>query len=116
MIRAVLSLFGAIALTACQHHPAPQPAVLIDADAATLDAVRAGLAPTMGRANIEFGAGDPTVSPSIAVLPPKPSALETQSVAMPTLFNLYMKGATCVAIREGTEEEIILQNVACRPL
>lgn len=115
MIRATLSFFTAIALAACQHNQAPAPAVLVDADAETLDALRTAFALVLGRANVEFGAGDPTVSPSIAVLPPKPTDLETQSAAMPTMFDLYVRGDTCFAVRRGDETEIKLANIACRP-
>ena len=115
MIRAILSFFGVIALSACQHNQTPTPAVLVDANAETLDALRTALAPAMGRTNLEFGAGDPTVSPSVAILPPKPTALETQSTAMPTLFDLYVEGDTCFAVRRGDDTEVFLPGVTCRP-
>ncbi|MEM9178681.1 MAG: hypothetical protein AAGA89_03175 [Pseudomonadota bacterium] len=115
MIRATATLFSALALTACQHTTAPVPAVLVEADADSLDALRAGLAQAMDRAQIEFGAGDPTATPSVAVLPPRPTALETQSTALPTMFDLYVRGDTCFAIERGADAEIVLPGVTCRP-
>ena len=113
-MRVVSALLGALALTACQHTQTVTPAVLADAETSTMDALRASLASAMGRAEIEFGAGDPTMTPSVAVLPPKPSSFETQSPAMPTLFELYMRGETCFAIRQGDDIEIALPGVPCR--
>ncbi|MEM6557046.1 MAG: hypothetical protein AAF642_14300 [Pseudomonadota bacterium] len=114
MIRATAAFLNALTLAACQHTTAPEPAILVEADADSLEALRAGLAQAMNRAQIEFGAGDPTATPSVAVLPPKPTALETQSTALPTMFDLYTRGETCFAIQRGAESEIVLPGVTCR--
>ncbi|MEO1322377.1 MAG: hypothetical protein AAFV59_05160 [Pseudomonadota bacterium] len=116
MIRIISLLAGTLALGACQHHSPAQPAVLADASAETLDAVKGNLAQAMNRGQIEIGAGDPTTIPSISVLPPPPSTFETQSPAMPTIFKLYVRDGLCFAIAEGTVEEVPLPGVACRPL
>lgn len=80
-----------------------------------MTALRAALAESMDRATIELGAGDPTVTPSIAVLPPKPTTFETQSPALPTMFDLYMRENYCFAMRRGDDAEIALAGVRCRP-
>jgi len=80
-----------------------------------MTALRAALAQSMDRATIELGAGDPTVTPSVAVLPPKPTTFETQSPAMPTMFDLYIRGDDCFAMRRGDDAEIALEGVRCRP-
>ena len=115
VIRALVSLLGAAALAACQHAQPTKPAVLQAADTDSLDALRAALGQAMDQAEIELGAGDPTETPSVAVLPPKPSRFETQSPAMPTLFDLYIRGETCFAVRRGEAVEIALPGVSCRP-
>ncbi|MEM7330081.1 MAG: hypothetical protein AAF437_15165 [Pseudomonadota bacterium] len=115
VVRGFFSLASALILSACQHHAGPVPAVLADADTATVEALKSSLATAMDRAQIELGAGDPTQVPSVVVLPPKPSTFETQSPAMPTVFDLYMDGETCLAVRQGSEDKIVLDGVACRP-
>ncbi|NQY13401.1 MAG: hypothetical protein HRT81_06015 [Henriciella sp.] len=113
--RGLLYFFTALTLAACQHAPSVTPAVLQDKDIDTMTALRAALAQSMDRATIELGAGDPTVTPSIAVLPPKPTTFETQSPALPTMFDLYMRGDDCFAMRRGDGAEIALEGVRCRP-
>ena len=114
VIRGLSSLMSVFALTACQHAQPVSPAVLQSADAETLMALRSALGQALGRAEIELGAGDPTTEPSVAVLPPKPTTFETQSPAMPTMFDLFVRGETCFAVQRGNEVEITLPGVACR--
>ena len=116
MNRVVYLLAGTFILGACQHSPVAQPAVLADASVETMDAVKASLAAAMDRAHIEFGAGDPTTIPSISVLPPPPSTFETQSPAMPIIFDLFVRGDFCFAVAEGSKDEVVLPGVTCRPL
>lgn len=116
MIRGLCLFAGMLALGACQHTPAAQPAVLTDTTPETLAAVKTSLAKAMNRGQIEFGAGDPTTVPSIAVLPPRPSTFETQSPAMPTIFSLFVRDGACFAVADGTDAEIPLPSGLCKPL
>lgn len=113
--RGVFSLLSVLALAACQHAQSASPAVLQDTEVSTLDALRSALGEAIGQTAVELGAGDPTVTPSVAILPPKPSTFETQSPAMPTMFDLYVRGDNCFAIRRGDDAEIALIGVRCRP-
>ncbi|MEM9738663.1 MAG: hypothetical protein AAF829_02260 [Pseudomonadota bacterium] len=91
------------------------PAVLADDAPETMDRLKAGLAEAVGRANIELGAGDPTQTSTITILPPAPSPLETASVAMPTPFRLMMRGDTCMAVHGETGEEFAM-DLPCTPV
>jgi len=116
IFRAALASLCALGLGACQHTDAPIPAVLADGSDETMAALKGHLADAMGTSRIELGAGDPTQTPSVSVLPPPLTDLETRSPATPTLFNLMMVGDTCYAVREGSDERIELTGVACRAL
>lgn len=106
---------AALMLGACQHHASVTPAVLADNTPETLQALKDGLASAMGRAQIVLGAGDPTTSSRITVLPRPLTDLETNSPATPILFQLFKKGDGCFAVREGTEDLITLDGVTCIP-
>lgn len=114
--RFLISIGAAFAVSACQHNQGPVPAILADDSPETLAALKAGLAIAMDRASIELGAGDPTAMPSVAVLPPRPTNLETSSPAMPVIFNLFIQDGRCFAVRDGSETETTLPNVTCRPM
>lgn len=116
MIRLFSLLVGIFGFAACQHSPTAQPAVLSDASDETMTAVKASLATAMDRAQVELGAGDPTTAPVIAVLPPAPTTFETQSPAMPTIFNLFVRDGVCFAVAEATGDEVALPGVSCRAL
>ena len=107
-------LFG-IMLGACQHQTAPVPATLSDSSPETITALKTGLSSALGRAMIDLGAGDPTQVPSVAVLPPRPGALEANSTAVPTMFDLFMEGETCFAVQQGTDTRTALPGVPCKP-
>lgn len=109
------ALAGALLAAACQTGLASQAAVLENADAQTMAKVKAVLAEAMGTATIELGAGDPTQTPSIAVLPRPPSPHEDRSPAMPVLFDLILKENVCYAVRRDTGEAYELTDVACKP-
>lgn len=111
---AALILLGA--LSSCQSVEARHPAVLVRADAATMAALEAALAGAMGVARVDIGASDLTRSPAIPVLPAPPSPLEGRSPAEPVLFDLAMRGGSCLAVRRASGEEIKLRGVSCRPL
>jgi hypothetical protein len=115
--KASAAIFLSAALAgACQSTAAAAtPAVLTQADAATMTRLKAALAKAMGRSPIELGPGDPTQSPVISVLPLPPGPLEDRSLAKPTIFRLEIEGQTCVLVRDDTDARIPLDGVDCRP-
>jgi len=118
MNRAQLALaLGALAMaTACQSTPQQAvPAVLADSRPETMDTLKATLASAMGQGRVELGAGDPTTTSAITVLPPPLGPMETASTAMPTQFNLMMRGNTCMVVHAETGEEHPM-DLPCRPL
>lgn len=102
------------ALAGCATSAADQRAVLVRADAASVQALSAGLASAMGRASVQLGPGDLTRMSQVAVLPPPLGPLETRSLAAPTVFTLTLRGRACVAIREDTGAAYPLPGVRCR--
>ena len=94
--------------------PSPAPAVLVSADPASMERLKAALARATGATQIELGPGDPMRSSVITVLPRPPSPQEDRSLAMPTLFRLELQGATCSLVREATGARLKLEGVACR--
>jgi hypothetical protein len=100
----------------CQSTPAQaaSPAVLTQADAATMERIRAALAKEMGRSVIELGPGDLTQSSTISVLPLPPGPLEDRSLAKPTIFRLEISGGACMLVREDTGARIPLEGVECK--
>ncbi len=111
-----VALAAALLAAACQTSFASQAAVLESGDTETLAKVKAALADAMGRTDIEFGAGDPTQTPAISVLPRRPSSYEDRSPATPTLFDLTLRDGVCYATRRDTGDAVALEGVACRPL
>lgn len=107
---------GSLAMaSACQLTPKDAvPAVLADDSPETMTTLKSTLAEAMGRANIELGAGDPTQSSTISVLPPPLGPMETASTAMPTVFTLMMEGDTCMAVHSETGEKYPM-DLPCRP-
>jgi hypothetical protein len=92
----------------------PKPAVLVKADAATMDHLKAALAKAMGRAQVELGPGDPTKSSEISVLPRPPSPAEGNSLAKPTIFRLETDGASCFVTRTDTGAREKADGVECK--
>lgn len=113
--RLLLTSLAVLTLGACQHHDTAVPAVLADDTPENLQALKAGLSAATGRAQINLGAGDPTVSSTISVLPPPPTDLETNSPAIPTIFQLFKKDAGCFAVEDGSDALIELPGVTCKP-
>lgn len=107
---------SAILLAACQHHDTPTPAVLVDGSDQSLSELSDQLASAMGVARVTLGAGDPTTTPSISVLPPALTDLEGRSTAMPTQFTLMLAGGECYAVRDETGDMIRLDGLTCRAL
>lgn len=93
----------------------PVPAVLVKADPAAMDSLRAALAKAVGKASVELGPGDPTQSPEIAVLPRRPGPLEGNSTAMPTMFRLETEDGACFVVREDGGARERVEGVSCRP-
>ena len=107
---------ASLAAGACQStaQPAAKAAVLVKADAATMDRLKAALAKAMGRAQVELGPGDPTRSSEISVLPRPPGPAEDRSLAKPTIFRLEIEGDACFIARADTGAREKLDGVECR--
>ena len=116
MVRSTLfSGVIALALSACQHSATAAPAKLADDSPDTLTALKSALSQAVNRANIDLGAGDLTEMSSVTVLPPPLTEHETRSPATPIVFDLYIKNGACVAVQDGTDTEIPLPDVPCKP-
>ena len=115
----ISAALAALLASACQTAPNSDtwsgPAILADASPQTMDALKNGLAQAMGVARVSLGAGDPTVSPEVAVLPPRPSSLEDRSLAAPTIFDLELRGNDCYAVHRASGAATALPGVSCRP-
>lgn len=116
MVRSALfSGLVALALGACQHNATASPATLADNSPDTLNALKSALGGSINRANIDLGVGDLTQTSTVTVLPPSLTEHETRSPATPIVFSLYVKNGTCFAVQEGTDTEIPLPDVPCKP-
>jgi hypothetical protein len=122
-LTAAVSLAAAGALQGCIHASTPQPAVLVEADAKTLNTLRTVLAAALGRGQVVLGPEDLTTTSRFSVLPPPLGPLETRSVAIPTSFVLMTRGGLCFV--QGPVENSpdgnqpaaqlrLLEGVACR--
>lgn len=117
MVRSILTTgLLAVLVGACQHNSSAVPATLADDTPATLEALKAGLGEAIDQAKIELGVGDMTASSIVTVLPPRLTEHETRSPATPLVFNIFVQDGACFAVREGTETEIPLPDVPCKPL
>ncbi len=111
-------VFGLVLASAgaCQSSSqTAMPAVLSSGDAETLAQVKAVLSDALGRARINFGAGDPTQQPQISVLPPPITPPEQRSLARPEIFDLVLIGELCYAVRRTTGDRFVLEGVSCQP-
>ena len=113
--RVLGSLVAALLTAACQTTQADAPAVLSRADEETMSQVHAALVHAMGRATVEIGASDLQTSSTVAVLPRTPIAEDGRNLAVPTLFDLVLRGDECFLVRRDTGEAFALRGVACRP-
>jgi hypothetical protein len=110
-------MIGVLAAAACQSTEAPRRhAVLAAADSATMEKLKAVLAAAMSTAQVELGPGDLTQTSTVSVLPPRLGPYEGRSPALPTQFDIMMRGAKCLLVRRDTGAEYELVGVACRPL
>lgn len=114
VIRSIATCLTALVLAGCQHAQGPVPAVLVDDSDQNIEALKQALSEALNRAQIDFGAGDPTVTPSVSVLPPPPTSLEANSPVLPTRFSLFIRDGSCIAVQDGAEIEIPLDGVSCR--
>jgi hypothetical protein len=103
---------AAVLAGACKTTAAP--AVLTQADDATMGRLKAALAKAMGQAEVQLGPGDPTQSSVVSVLPLPPGPLEDRSLAKPTTFHLVIEDGACLLVRAETGERIKLEGVTCR--
>lgn len=109
-----LAVTGAFIAGACQSNDAQTFAVLENADAESMAAVKAALAEATGRANVELGPGDPTQTSAISVLPPRPGPYQDRSPARPIPFDIVLRGSRCYLVRRDTGETFALEGVACK--
>lgn len=120
LLRRVKYILPSLALAgfvvSCETTAEATPATLASADSDTMEYVRSVLADALGRAQINFGAGDPTSSPVISVLPPRPVDHEGRSLATPEQFDIFMQGSRCYVRRRKTGDEYSLRDIDCRPL
>lgn len=114
-LRNMLALAGGlIAATSCATGGAQTPAVLSSSDAAAMAALKSALATAMNAPSVELGPGDPAQNSTVSVLPPRPGPYEGRSTAMPTLFDIVMRGDACFVVRRDSGEAFPLAGVSCR--
>lgn len=101
-------------LAACATGAAARPARLADAREDNIRALTIALGDAVGRRNAALGAADLETATAIPVLPPRPSPLETRSLAAPILFDLEIESGACRARRRDTAEIFPLPGVRCR--
>lgn len=100
----------------CQTTPSVQsPAVLSSASPDNMAKLKDGLAKAMNKNSITLGANDPTVTATVAVLPPRTGDLG-HSTVLPTLFDLVTDGQDCYAKKRGNEDLVLLPGVDCEAL
>ena len=105
-----------LGLISCQATALPEPAVLERVDDETLAQLKTVIATAMGRSQFDYGVMDLTQSPVIPILPPRPTPVEGQSVAMPTYFDLATDEGECLVIRRSSGEAFLLEGVRCNPV
>lgn len=116
----VISCLAAIIGSACHTttHAEPVPAIMANADDASMQALKSTLAKAMNKSKIELGASDPTRSPNISVLPKSVVGIpggDYANQALPTQFDLMMDGRNCYVVKRGTEAKIKVDGIVCKP-
>ena len=109
-------------ITACQTtaQAEPVPAVLLKADAETMDKVKAALAKSMGSPSVVLGTVDLTkisvisAFPKRSVMPAGAPQNQAGNFTLPTRFNMMMDDRNCYIVKNGTHEKIPLQGVKCK--
>ena len=115
--RILMMAFAPLAaiITSCATTDDAVPAVLSNARADNMAALERALSDYLGRANIDFGAGDPTTMSSVSVLPRRLTENEGNSPARPDIFDLFLTGSSCFAVHRKTGTQLALDGVSCRP-
>ena len=108
--------FVALGLAGCQTMTAPRPAVLVSDDAASMELLKGAIGEHMGRANIDLGAGDLTAESIISVLPPRVTAMEGNSVAVPKMLQLRVRADDCYIYDEAERRSTRVRDLVCRPI
>ena len=113
---ALAALLGlaAVLLAACQTAEPVAPAVLASADSDTLEKLKSVLVHAVGRTSVELGPGDATNTSTLSVLPPRPNPALDRNTAQPTLFDIRLRGDTCMLVRRETGQAFDLTGIACR--
>lgn len=113
----LISAVGGLLIAAsCQNVTAPRPAVLVTQDAASMALIKEAAAQHLGRAKVDIGAGDLTKQSTISVLPPRVTAMEGNSAAMPKTFQLRAREDDCYLFDEAERRATLVRGLACRPL
>lgn len=107
---------AALGLAGCQTMTAPRPAVLVSDDAASMALLKDAISEHLGRAKVELGAGDLTAQSMISVLPPRVTAIEGNSVAMPRTLELRVRDTDCYIYDEAERRATMVRDLKCRPL
>jgi hypothetical protein len=113
-IRRLLAAAGALGLAACLTTDAPKPATLTHATPEAINALKSMLAEAMGRTRIELGPGDLTRETVVTVLPLPIGPHESNSMSLPTRFDVLVYGKRCYLRREGSDALLELRSVSCR--
>lgn len=107
-------LAGLFAAGGCETAEDARPAVFARFDAAEQEALRLIIAEDLGRKPVRFGAGDPTREPRLVVLPPPLGPHETNSPALPIIYDIRMGAEGCFLRREDGDARLPLTSVDCR--
>lgn len=123
MSLATLILAAGSCLSGCATVPLDQlsPAVLASADEASLQQVKATIAQMMKKSVIKLGTNDYANSSTISVLPdrltaPAGAPFTQHDFALPIQFDIMSDGANCYIVKQGTDDYMPLDGVACRAL
>ena len=95
---------------------APRPAVLASGDAASMALLKDAISEHVGRASIDLGTGDLTTQSMISVLPPRVTAMEGNSVALPKMLQLRMRADDCYIYDEAERRATLVRDLVCRPI
>ena len=110
-------LCTALSLGGCATENVAEPAVLHDFGPQTEMRLKGIIGEELDRANITFGAGDPTKEPVLVVLPSRPGTYETMSPAEPIVFDIRTGAEGChLAKRNDDGTILLLTDIACVPL
>jgi len=112
------------ALMACQTTASadPVPALLESADESSVRVLKSTIAKAMKTNSVQFGVADLANSPKISAIPmrlagpPGAPLNHASNFAIPTTFTLMMDGPYCYLLKDGSNERIPLNGVACRPM